>query len=434
LSLFEPLPALTVSELALIIKDNLETDLRLNNLWVKGEIADFKLHRASGHCYFTLKDEYAVLPAVMFRKRAQTLDFQPEDGLTILARGSIGVYEKSGRYQLYVEEMEPYGWGQLALQLEQLKKRLEAEGLFLPERKRPLPLMPRVVGLVTSREGAAVRDILRVVYTRFPGIEIWLTPVLVQGQDAPASIAQGIADLNCMPDVDVIIVGRGGGSFQDLFAFNNEEVVRAVAASRVPIISAVGHEVDTTLCDLAADVRAATPTQAGVIVVPELSSLQSELQQLTARMFKVMESYLSKQQMELDGLSANRMLSEPENVLLPRQEQLFRLLNSRIFLEPETMLVGHEERLDTWSERLRLVGRQQEDKMIKELVGLTAQLDALSPLKVLGRGYTLTASPSGTLIKSSQQVSPGDEIGLRWHDGEATAVVKQVERSEQSHE
>ncbi|MGE5449921.1 MAG: exodeoxyribonuclease VII large subunit, partial [Methanomassiliicoccales archaeon] len=348
LSLFEPMPALSVSELALIIKDNLESDLRLINLWVKGEIADFKLHRASGHCYFTLKDEYALLPAVMFRKKAQTMDFQPEDGLTVLARGSIGVYEKSGRYQLYIEEMEPYGLGQLALQLEQLKKRLETEGLFRVDRKRTLPVMPQVVGLVTSRDGAAVKDILRVVYTRYPGIEVWLAPVLVQGLEAPASIARGIADLSNCPEVDVIIVGRGGGSFQDLMAFNSEEVVRAVAASRVPVISAVGHEVDTTLCDLAADVRAATPTQAGVLVVPELSRLQTDLRQLSQRMCKAIDEYEAKKQIELDALSANRMLAEPDNVLLPRQEQLQRILASRVFQEPETLLTGIIESLQTW--------------------------------------------------------------------------------------
>ncbi|MGE5381714.1 MAG: exodeoxyribonuclease VII large subunit [Methylocystaceae bacterium] len=426
--LFEPLPALTISELALIIKENLEADLRLNNVWVKGEIADFKLHRASGHCYFTLKDEFAVLPAVMFRKKVQNLDFQPEDGLTVLARGSIGVYEKSGRYQLYVEEMEPYGWGQLALQLEQLKKRLEAEGLFNLDRKKALPAMPRVIGIVTSRDGAAVKDILRVVYSRFPAIEVLLAPVLVQGQDAPQSIAQGIASLNSQPEVDVIIVGRGGGSYQDLFAFNSEEVVRAVASSQVPIISAVGHEVDTTLCDLAADIRAATPTQAGVLVVPELVSLQAELKQLSARVIKAMGGYLDKKQIELDNLSGSRMLAEPENVLLPRQEQLSQLLSSRVFQEPENLLMGLEERLRSWMERLILAGRQREDKMGKELASLTAQLDALSPLKVLGRGYTLVSSTDGPLVLSRGQVKTGDQINIRWYDGEAAAIINEAER------
>lgn len=267
------------------IKALLEQDETLAGVLVRGEISNFKRHY-SGHCYFTLKDSEATLRAVMFRSRAQLLKFEPKDGLKVIAGGRVSVFERDGQYQLYVEQLVPEGMGELSLAFAQLKDKLAAEGLFDESRKRPLPLLPRTVGIITSPTGAAVRDIVTVAKRRYPGVQLILNPVQVQGADAPPQIAAGIGLLNRHGRAEVIIVGRGGGSIEELWAFNDEQVVRAIAASNIPVISAVGHQTDYTLADFAADRRAATPSQAAEIAVPDVREMARYIQTLRTMLEK----------------------------------------------------------------------------------------------------------------------------------------------------
>jgi exodeoxyribonuclease VII large subunit len=414
---------LSVSELTALIREDLRQDPRLTNIWVKGEISDYKKHRASGHLYFTIKDEDALIPAVMFRRHAQAVDFAMEDGLTVMARGEIGIYEKSGRYQIYVEEMEPYGYGQLALKLEQVKRRLEGEGLFAVERKRPLPFWPRRVGIVTARDGAALQDILRVMRSRCTGTEVILVPVLVQGQEAPEDIARGIRNISALGDIDVLIVGRGGGSFQDLFAFNSEEVVRAIAECTIPVISAVGHEVDITLADLVADARAATPTQAAVMAVPDTAALGSALRELTSRLSRSMEANLDRKQMDVDQLRLTRVLSSPEAIVTVKEEILARLLASPVFVRPGDLLQGREDAASQWTQRLGLAGTRATGDREERLKRLSAEMNALSPLAVLSRGYAVVIGRKERVVKSVKELTAGDKIEVMMKDGRFRAVV-----------
>ena len=276
-------PVLTVSELTQAVKETLELDARFQNILVRGEISNFK-HHTSGHMYFTLKDEKSRLKCVMFRSHNARLRFRPEDGLKVIAGGRLGVYEVAGEYQLYVEELYPEGLGALHLAFEQLKAKLQAEGLFDPARKRPLPGLPRTVGIVTSPTGAAIRDMVSVLRRRFPNVNILLAPAIVQGDAGPPSVIRALELLNWRDDVDVIIVGRGGGSLEELWTFNDEGVARAIAASRIPVISAVGHETDFTIADFVADRRAPTPSAAAEIAVPERAKLLQDVRDQEERL------------------------------------------------------------------------------------------------------------------------------------------------------
>ena len=388
----------SVSRLVQLLRELTEDNFA--QVLVRGEIANFSAP-GSGHWYFTLKDDGGQLQAVMFRPHNRLVRFVPASGTEVIAGGRVSVYAQRGSLQLVVESLEPVGLGGRMLALEQLKARLQAEGLFDPARKRPLPAFPRTIGIVTSATGAALHDILTVLRRRSTGVRVILRPALVQGDEAAADIAAGIAELNRQGEAEVLIVGRGGGSLEDLWAFNEEAVVRAVAASAIPVISAVGHEVDTSLCDLAADLRAPTPSAAAELVVRHRLELESHLDHLCARLSGQIQQRLQRQQQRLQHL--NRRLRSPAQQLALQQQRcaqaetrLQRALHSRLQL--------HRLRLSALAERL----------------------DALSPLAVLARGYAVVLK-QGRAVTRTESLHPGDDVELRLHQGRAQARITVVE-------
>ena len=392
-------PALTVTEVNRYIKTLFGQDEILSAVTVRGEISNFKAH-SSGHMYFTLKDEGAEISAVMFRGDATRLSFRPADGLRVVVFGSVDVYEKSGRYQIYARTMLPDGIGALSLAYERLKKKLEAEGLFAPERKKPLPKFPSCVGVITAPTGAAIQDILNVTGRRFPQAKILLYPSLVQGPDAPASLCEGLAYMNADRCADVIILGRGGGSAEDLWAFNDETLVRAVAASEIPVISAVGHEIDFTLCDFAADCRAPTPSAAAELAVPDREALMRGILDSDRHM----EHRLGQ------------ILAERRNQLLQRSQAL-SLRSPEAKLERSRQQIEH--RCDTLD---RLMDRVM-DQRRADLQGAIQRINALNPLAVLGRGYSVVMDGETRVVSSVHQLKAGQSISLLLSDGRAEATV-----------
>jgi len=398
-----PLPALvySVSELTELIKNNLESDPRLLGVWVRGEVGTCK-HHTSGHIYFTLKDGTSSIRCVMFRSFSQHLRFQPTTGLSVLAFGEVGVYARDGNYQLYVRELEPDGLGALYLALEQTKERLAKEGLFRPERKRPLPKFPRRIGLITSPVGAALQDILAVARRRFPQVEFLLAPVTVQGSCAPFEIVRAFSRLNRVKDLDVIILARGGGSKEDLWTFNDENVARAVAASRVPVVSAVGHEVDYTLADLAADVRAPTPSAAAELVLPDRRELTQELQNRARRLTEALRQQLSQRRQALRQLKSLRPWREPAFLLAPERQAL-AYARDRFYRVFGAFVAGKQVAL---SEARRA-------------------LQALNPLAVLERGFVAVFdAKSMAAVTRAGQVQLGQRLLLKFCDG---SLVVQAE-------
>lgn len=397
---------LTVSQVNFFVKSLLEGDGRLSNILVAGEISNFTDHYRSGHLYFSLKDEKSVLKAVMFSGSAKRLKFRPADGMKVLVRGRVSVYEPSGQYQLYAEDMQPAGLGALSLAFEQLKEKLRGEGLFSQDRKRPLPRYPQRIGVITSPTGAAVRDILQITARRWPVAEIAFCPVLVQGEAAPAQLIAALREMNEKRACDVIILGRGGGSLEDLWAFNDEGLARTVAGSAIPVVSAVGHETDFTICDFAADLRAPTPSAAAELCTPDI---QEERERLLAfhRYFREnARSMVDGYRQSLDLLTQDSPLAQPERFLEPWREQLGRLFG-------------------------RMLGSLGEELSLKrqELALLAGSLDALSPLKVLSRGYAVVSDSRGRLVRDAEELSPGDRVSLRLARGEAKAeIVKKEER------
>lgn len=394
----------SVSEINNFISDIFDRDTVLRNVQVQGEVSNFKRY-PSGHCYFTLKDKGGVLKAVMFRSRAVSLRFEPQNGDTVIAVGRIGVFERDGVYQLYTDLLLQQGAGDLMLAFEQLKIRLEAEGLFAEEHKKQLPLNPRCVGIVTSSAGAAVRDIITVSRRRNPGIKLILYPVKVQGEGAAAEIAKAISFFNKQKLADVLIVGRGGGSIEELWAFNEEKTVCAVAASKIPIISAVGHETDFTLCDFAADKRAATPSQAAEIAVADTSEYNRRIENLCERCCAAMQKLISYQGHELEKLNNSWALKDPERLFADKSLQtdaaLKKLLNSM------------EKRLQNSKHQFEVQA---------------ARLDSLSPLAVLKRGYTVTQDSDYKIVTSAAQVRWGDELVTTVADGKIVSIVQSAER------
>lgn len=395
---------LTVSELTRRVKEVLEADPTLGAVWVKGEISNFK-HHSSGHMYFTLKDEKSRLKCVMFRTRNAALRFRPEDGLTVIAGGSIGLYEVAGEYQLYVNELYPAGQGALHLAFEQLKQKLEKEGLFDPSRKRPLPFLPRTVGVVTSPTGAAIRDILSVLRRRFPNVNILLAPAQVQGEGGPASVIRGIRLLNERDDVDVMIVGRGGGSLEELWTFNDEGVARAIAASRIPVISAVGHETDFTISDFVADRRAPTPSAAAEMAVPEKATLLAQLAGANERL----RGALKKQ-------------------VLRRREALRYLQRSPAFTRPLDRIYQRRQHLDDLLQRAGIAASHGMAVRRSRLEAIAGKLDTLSPLATLARGYAICMAENGSVVTDAAAVSAGEPIVVRVHRGEIRARVSGEEK------
>ncbi|MBI4516837.1 MAG: exodeoxyribonuclease VII large subunit [Deltaproteobacteria bacterium] len=394
-------PLLSVSQLTQRIRETLAAEL--DDCWVVGEISNFRVP-PSGHFYFSLKDRRSQIAAVMFRSANQALPFRPQDGIEVIVRGRVGLYEVRGDLQLYVEHMEPRGQGAQQLALEQLKQRLAAEGLFAPERKRALPAFPRAVGIATALTGAAVHDLLRVLRDRMPAQRVILRSVRVQGAAAGADIAAAIADLNQLPAVEVIIVGRGGGSLEDLWAFNEERVARAIAASRVPVVSAVGHEIDVTVADLVADQRAPTPSAAAAMVVADHRQLSAGVRDESAALVAAVQRRLQR---ERERLSALR----------------------RHIREPRQLLASWRLRLDELGERSQR-GALATLRLARERMrGAAERLNALSPLAVLERGYSITRRlEDGAVVRDAAAVPAQTEIRLTFARGWARARVSESGR------
>ncbi|MGE5423582.1 MAG: exodeoxyribonuclease VII large subunit [Ignavibacteriales bacterium] len=390
---------LTVTQLTSHIRNVLENDRTLQNVWVRGEISDFKFYQKSGHMYFTLKDEEASVNSVMFKGKARNIDFMPESGMKVMARGYISIFEKYGRYQYYVEEMEPDGLGRLYLLFTQLKEKLGQEGLFDADRKRPLPRMVSCLGIVTSTDGAALRDIVRVVRQRHPSCNIVVAGSSVQGSEAPREIARAIKALNEWGRPEVMIVGRGGGSLEDLWAFNTEEVVRAIASSKIPVISAVGHEVDYSLADMAADLRAATPTQAGQLAVPDMHQVQEQLLQMTLSMKRCVERTYNMKWAELDYMRERRIWRKP--IITDSFHQELRQSGRDLLNSMKNVL-------------------QTKDKGLHRS---GSALEALSPLKVLDRGYAIARKENGEILRDIDQVGLSETLDLTLKNGEAKVKV-----------
>ena len=390
---------LTVSRLNALLKDLIEDNFL--QVWVEGEVSNFVVP-ASGHGYFSLKDETAQVRAVLFRSQLRLLDFRLENGMQVLCSGRLSLYPQRGEVQLVVESLEPRGVGGLRVAFEQLKARLAAEGLFAEEQKRPLPLFPRRIGVVTSATGAAIHDILNVLRRRGAGLQVVLCPVRVQGDGAAQEIAEGIADLNRQGGMDVLIVGRGGGSLEDLWAFNEEVVARAIRGSAVPVISAVGHEIDFTIADFAADLRAPTPSAAAELVVKSRLELEGHIDHLALRLAAQMQGRLQLLAERVQGLG--RRLRSPLQELELRRRRL----------------AESERRL-----RDALARRQAEAR--SQWAVLAGRLDSLSPLRTLARGYAIVfAEKSGLAVRRAAEVAPGDSLRIRLSRGELRAVVETV--------
>lgn len=391
----------SVTQVSRYLKELLDTDEILQDVWVRGEISGCRTY-SSGHCYFTLKDAEAQLPCVFFKNaRLRSSARELRDGMAIAANGHISLYERDGKMQLYVEHVELIGEGALFLRLEQLKTRLAAEGLFDTSRKRPLPERPSVIGIVTSPEGAALRDMLRVLRTRFPLAHVILSPSLVQGAEAPAAIAKALDLLNAHGEAEVVILGRGGGSIEDLWAFNEEVVARAIARSRIPVISGVGHETDFTIADLVADYRASTPTAAAAAAVPDIAEWREELLAFEEELTLSIEAYLDD-----------------------RREQLGRTRRDLLRLDPQYQLERLQQRLDDTSALLQARMQHILSLRSERLRGVALRLHSLSPLLTIARGYAVVRRDGDqAVVTSTQQVRPGDELSIQVTDGHIHATV-----------
>ncbi len=400
-------PVLSVAELTARIKDVLEAEFPL--VWVAGEISDLARPQ-SGHCYLTLKDADAQIPAVIWRSTASRVRFQLRDGLAVVCRGHLEVYAPRGRYQLIIEAIEPRGIGALELALRQLHEKLAKEGLFDPARKRPLPRLPRRIAVVTSPTGAALHDFLEMLRGRWPLGDVLVVPVRVQGEGAAAEIAAAIELVNRLRwGIDCLVVTRGGGSLEDLWAFNEEVVVRAIAASRLPVVSGVGHEIDVTLADLAADVRALTPSDAAQRVAPSAEEVSRALQQLRLRLNAGLRARARAARERLAGLAGRRVLSRPI-----------------------AMVHERARRLDELEARLARAARHRFQAAKTRAESLGARLESLNPLAVLGRGYSLTRRvDDGRVVRDAAELAPGDTLATRFARGEAFSRVERTETAEQ---
>lgn len=385
---------LTVSELNKYIKNLFSRDLVLSGLWVKGEVSNFKNHY-SGHMYFTVKDESSLIKCVMFKPHASGLKFLPEDGMKVIIRGYLSVFERDGQYQLYAEEMQPDGLGSLHIAFEQLKKKLQREGLFDESAKKRLPYMPETIGVITSPKGSVIRDIINILSRRFYNVRIKVYPVQVQGEQAAGQIAAALRRLNALDLVEVIIIARGGGSLEDLWAFNEEIVARSIYESRIPVISAVGHETDFTICDFVADMRASTPSAAAEIVMPEKTVITGRINNLNLRLSNAMVKKIDMERHFVKRLMSSTAFKQPYNKVY--QERLhIDVLNKYMKKALGAEMKNYESRLSL----------------------LVARLDALSPLNALVRGYGIVKSKKdNTLIKSVKNVNSGDRFEISLQDG-----------------
>lgn len=416
----------TVTEINRIIKFELEENPRFNNIWIKGEIYNLTYH-SSGHIYFTLKDEGAVISAVFFRYANKNLKFKLEEGMSVLVYGGLTVFEKRGSYQFNVLSARPEGAGELQKRIEQLKKKLAEEGIFDNARKRPLPFLPARLGIATSPTGAAVRDIIKVALRRFPNIEIVIAPAKVQGDDAPESIARAITELN-RPErsIDVIIAGRGGGSFEDLFAFNEEIVVRAFYNSRVPIISAVGHQIDHPLCDDAADASAPTPSAAAELAVPVKTDLIDEITYLHNRMTSALSNSYSRFETRFRNVISKKVFRDPYE-LVNFREMLLNDAERRMALSMKHLISGKKEEFLSLPD-ITQIEKQLITKLRHRFEMQVQAIHNLSPLAVMGRGYSIVTGKDDKIIKSVENITEGDTVNVRLNDGSFTAGVTSVSR------
>ena len=394
---------LTVSELNEAVRAMIESDCRFRDVCVTGELSNYKIY-PSGHHYFTLKDQESSLRCVMFRGNASRLRFRPENGMRVFAVGSLRVYPRDGAYQLYCSELVPDGVGDLSLAFEQLKQRLYAEGLFDASHKKPLPAFPERVAIVTSSAGAAVHDMIRIFRRRWPMTKLVLLPVRVQGAEAPAEIASAIRYANRHAVADLIITGRGGGSLEDLWAFNDERVARAIYDSVIPVISAVGHEPDVTISDFAADRRASTPSNAAEIAVPDHGEIEEQLRALETRLNQAVSRNLAKRRQQVNAMRGRGVLRDASSFTDLRRMDLDRM-----------------------TEKLASAGQRRIFDYRQALVRKAAALDAMSPLRVLGRGYVAADNGKGEAVRSVRQIAEGDRLVLRFSDGKAACRVEQRE-------
>ncbi|MCP1494181.1 exodeoxyribonuclease VII large subunit [Peribacillus frigoritolerans] len=438
---------LSVSALTKYIKRKFDADPHLQNVYIKGEISNFKQH-TSGHMYFTLKDEKARLLSVMFAANNKGMKFLPENGMKVLVKGDISLYEAGGQYQLYVKSMAPDGVGDLYLAYEQLKKKLEGAGLFLAEHKKPIPQYPKSVGVITSPTGAALRDILITIKRRYPIARIIVYPALVQGNNAAKSIAKAISMANARAESDVLIVGRGGGSIEELWAFNEEIVAESIYDSDIPVISAVGHETDFTIADFVADMRAPTPTGAAELAVPHLNEILERLMNRKNRLTRSIQEAVNFERTRLTRMERSYAFRYPHKMYEQKLEQLDKTMDrlgrtsTRYFMKkrdelnqlndilkkqhPEQAVKNAKDDLQQHAKILRRAMEAIYRHKSQQFVHITATLSALSPLKIMERGYGLVFAEDETLVKSTQQVSKGDKIAVSIKDGTLECEIKEI--------
>lgn len=393
---------ITVSQLNFYIKSLLDESPALREIYITGEISNLTDHYRSGHIYLSLKDDKALVRAVMFAGNARHLRFKPEEGMKVIARGRVSVYEATGQYQLYIEDMQPDGIGALNLAYEQLKKKLSAEGLFSEDIKKPIPAYPKRIGVITSPTGAAVQDILNILGRRYPIAEVVFCPVLVQGENASAQLIDAVERFNKANAADVIIIGRGGGSIEDLWAFNDEKLARTIAKSDIPVISAVGHETDFTICDFVADLRAPTPSAAAELATPNMTELLSYFKSVKDSLPAIMQRRIDFEKQELDNLASSKVLLSPDEFINIRKNELDML--SADMIKAFKAILSENQR---------------------EFAALSAKLDALSPLSVLSRGYSIVQNKN-KVIKSAKELNIGQNIMVKLSDGKAECEVKAI--------
>ncbi|WP_093060693.1 exodeoxyribonuclease VII large subunit [Psychrobacillus sp. OK028] len=446
----EPNKYLTVKSLTKYIKRKFDADTHLRDVYVKGELSNVKVH-SSGHIYFTLKDDAARITSVMFAMNAKSLKFVPESGMNVLVRGDVNVFEVAGQYQLYASTIQPDGIGELFLAFEQLKKKLQQEGLFHPSRKKPIPTFPKKIGVVTSKTGAAIRDILTTLERRYPISEVVVFPSIVQGPQAAPSIVKSIEKANQVVNMDVLIVGRGGGSIEDLWAFNEEVVARAIANSRVPIISAVGHETDTTIADFVSDLRAPTPTAAAEMAVPSKENLMKNILSYQSASFHFITKRLTDEKNRFKRAMESPVMATPEKLYRPfierfvrteqqlqretnllfknKQRDFSQVQNRFIQLSPQRVIDQHHKTVQLVTNQLNQASLATFEKNRQQFVSSIRTLEALNPLKIMDRGYSIVYK-EGKLVKSIENVKKDDSIFVTLQDGQLEAIVRRVDVKE----
>ena len=440
---------LTVTALTRYIKRKFELDQHLTTVWLKAEISNFK-HHSRGHMYFTLKDDQSKILAVMFAGYNRSLRFQPENGMHVIVKGEVSVYEAMGQYQFYVHDMIPDGVGALHLAFEQLKDKLFREGLFEDNIKKSIPEFPEHIGVITSPTGAAIQDILSTINRRFPSVKISVFPALVQGEQAKEDLVKKIEQANQMSSLDSIIIARGGGSIEDLWPFNEEVVARAIVASKIPVISGVGHETDTTIVDFVADLRAPTPTSAAELAVPSQTELQRKIKQSDRVLSREIKRLVTRRREQLQQLQKNYAFQYPKQMIIEKEQELDRVVDSlekSIFeqlrkkqhtiqhLQSQLKLHHPRHQIETYQQRSTYLMRtlhnrfqQIFEKKTSQFDGVLNQLHLLSPLNTMKRGYSITYNASGQLVKSVDQVKPGEDLAVKLSDGTIVTEISKVRK------